>query len=604
MKLYRLNVVITCIAPVLSAATGAGTLGVDVAMQRDASGRPALPGSLIRGNLRQAWAAFQEHAGGVSQCPPVDDWLGGKSDDSTFEPKRARLHFGYWWSDLNWDTTADRRPLYRIKIDAETGAVEKGDLQVIESPYAHGQEVTFSGQIHAWLADEAECTQLVRWLRKGLHYAQMLGAHKGLGFGRIGGVGVTSAPVTATAAVDPSRFGQSTLGLRICPQDPFCIGKPAVGENNRFDTEEHLPGAAILGALARMMEFDGRANWPCLGKHFDDLRIGHAMPTRAGGQKRALAPPLSLTAFQYGNNRTELLDLVDCAKPGLIGRYGMRSAPCFQADWKDKDRDDANGVLGRPTVGKRLDVHTAIDAGNGAALTGQLYSIESVMPDGLTWLTNVDFGQIVPDDERAQTIKEFMELLALGLYGVGKLKTRMTVSCEAPFPFSYPQRDLAARPLRVGEIVRLTLQTPALLLSPDFAPHTCGSQRELEKAYREIWDRLSDESLNLHYFFARHDLRGGRHWFGRFRKPAGREHYHPLTLTLEGSVFVLWVTDAEKANRSLQDWQRYGLPQTAAAPGGEDWRYNPWIRHNGYGEIAIDPELPFEKLPKGQWHEC
>ena len=67
---------------------------------------------------------------------------------------------------------------------------------------------------------------------------------------------------------------------------------------------------------------------------------------------------------------------------------------------------------------------------------------------------------------------------------------------------------------------------------------------------------------------------------------------------------MLKIIDAKNATGLLQGWQRYGLPQTPGAPGGENWRLNPWIRNNGYGEIAIDPALPFEKLPKGQWHEC
>ena len=610
MKLYQLDVELSCIAPVLSAAIGTMTLGTDAAMRRDIEGRPALPGSLIRGNLRHAWTIFHKHIDDTDQCLPVDDWLGEKSEeksnDSNFKPQRARLYFSYWWSDLTWSSADDRRPLYRIRLNTETGTVKSKMLQVIESPYAHGQEVKFSGQIHAWLIDENECTQLVRWLRKGLCYAHMLGAYKGLGFGRIKSVKVKSELVTTEDIVDPKYCEQPSVGLRIRPQEPFCIGKPAIGENNRFDTEEHIPGAVILGALARMMELNGKENWRSLYKHFDAIRISHATPAKTDSQARALAPPLSLSLFNVSNDTVELLDLVDCKKPGWIERYGKQSAPCFQSDWKEKDWDNVTGVLKRPTVNKRLDVHTAINIDTGAALKEKLYSIESVTPGELTWLANVDFGQIDPE-ERTKTIKEFMKLSALGLYGVGKLKTRMMVSYEAPFAFSYPQRDLATHPLRGGEdddIVRLTLQTPALLLSPDFAPPTCGSQNLLKETYYEIWNQLSGSSLKLDYFFARHALRGGRHWFGRFRKSAGREHYHPLTLTLEGSVFVLRVIDAEKANRLLQDWQRYGLPQTSTAPGGERWDQNPWIRNNGYGEIAINPVLPFKELLQGQWHEC
>ncbi len=571
-------------------------------MQRDSANRPALLGSSIKGSLRQTWCTFLQNINPENKPNlPLKTWLGEESNEG-YKPIRARLHFSYWWSDLAWDENKNRHSLYRIKINEDTGVTEEGALQVIESPYPHGQEVTFSGTIHAWLTSQEELDQLSLWIRKGLRYSHMLGANKGLGFGRIKNV-----DVEATSLIIPTLTNhppEERLGLRIHPQEPFCIGKPAVGENNRFDSEEYIPGAAILGALARAKDHNDKANWPLLNKHFDAIRVSHAVPAEASVNTRILALTLSISTFADSNGRTELLDLVDYSKSGWIKRYGHESAPCFQADWKDADWDKANLALKLPEVKKRLDVHTAINRGTGTAETGKLYSIEAVVPDKLSWLTNVDFSQITPEAERTQVCQEFLRLSALGLDGIGKLNTQMTVSPESWFDFTFPQRDLINQPLQVNDTIHLILQTPTLLLAPDLALPTSGGQDELEKAYRNTWEQLSSQSLKLKHFFTRHELRGGRYWFQRFRAPAQQSHYRPLIHTMPGSLFVLRVVDADQATEKLQDWQRYGLPQIAEAPGGENWQHNPWIRNNGYGEIAINPVMPFIKLPKGQWNEC
>jgi len=53
--LTRFKVDVTLVAPVLTMASGAIGMGLDAATLRDPMGRPALPGTLVKGNLRHAW---------------------------------------------------------------------------------------------------------------------------------------------------------------------------------------------------------------------------------------------------------------------------------------------------------------------------------------------------------------------------------------------------------------------------------------------------------------------------------------------------------------------------------------------------------------------
>jgi hypothetical protein len=70
---------------------------------------------------------------------------------------------------------------------------------------------------------------------------------------------------------------------------------------------------------------------------------------------------------------------------------------------------------------------------------------------------------------------------------------------------------------------------------------------------------------------------------------------------MPGSVFVLKLAgDRTMAEERLCEWLYHGLPQLADAPGGEDWQETPYIRNNGYGEIAINLVLHWGREPKGE----
>jgi hypothetical protein len=146
MDEYYYTVHITLCAPVLSQASGARVYGVDTASLRDAKDVPALPGSLIRGNLRHAWQAFNKHASGSADIPQpgeIEDWLGVASKSGTNdEPCRARLEFAQYWAP---EEKGNRAVRYRIERAQDTGAVVHGALQVIEAPHGTGEQMVYKG---------------------------------------------------------------------------------------------------------------------------------------------------------------------------------------------------------------------------------------------------------------------------------------------------------------------------------------------------------------------------------------------------------------------------------------------------------------------------
>ncbi|MDY6993184.1 MAG: hypothetical protein SVR94_11350 [Pseudomonadota bacterium] len=146
----------------------------------------------------------------------------------------------------------------------------------------------------------------------------------------------------------------------------------------------------------------------------------------------------------------------------------------------------------------------------------------------------------------------------------------------------------------------MILQTAALLLPHPYDILATQGGEQLQQRYAEVWARLSEQSLELLYFYAHQGLVGGNYLWHRFWQSV-TEHYNPQVLTLAGSVFVFKLKHKEKARALVAAWVRDGLPQLPEA--SEDWRHNPYIAANGYGEILINPNWDHLKPPREAWHE-
>jgi hypothetical protein len=582
LQALRFQVSLTLAAPILSHSSGALDYGLDAATRRDHAGRPCLSGHLIKGNLRHAWEALERITGLPSRAD-IAAWLGEPSPpDSRDQARPGRLRFAHAWSDLDWQGgaghVAGRR--FRIAIDPVTGAVADGALQVIESPYPAGQTVNFTGIIDVD-ADAPEADAIERMLGKGLGFVPALGALKGNGFGRVLALRIERRPRPMARSglsgdLPAAVVTAGRIGLRIVPESPFCFARPAIGGNNHFEAESFIPGGAIKAALARRLEQEPR-RWPRLRERLSTLRLSHALPVPRGKRQRPMQLPLSLVAAAGAFH-----DIAGSDAVGLIDGQ----APLFNIDWKAGQWRRAAALYNpEPAQPRRLlDIRTAIDATRGSAKDGQLFSIETIDPEGGDWLANLDVGGLdgaAPDPAECRAL--FIELADLakgGLSHLGKTKATATLALEAAYPYTCPQADAGA------DCVSLYLQSAARLLPTDFDAPASNGGEALQTAYAAAWDALSGGSLALTRFYARQQLLGGRYWHTRYHGGGG--DYRPQLFTSPGSVFVLRITDPEPAARCLRQWQRSGLPQLADAPGGGDWRHNPWIAANGYGEVAFD----------------
>ncbi|WP_295438246.1 hypothetical protein [uncultured Thiodictyon sp.] len=606
MNRYRFLVTLRVQGPVISRAVQAGQAGIDAVVLRDRHQLEALPGTLIRGLLRDAWAGF-----GWDQS--IRDWLGGDpvaarepgKHTEAYGLRPARVRFADHWTVANRGRARSYR--HRIRIE-DTGAVSGGGLMLIESPFAAGEIVTFTGLVSAEADGQASVDDLRRRIRQGLRWVPAVGGLKGVGFGRLLDAEVAAAehlpsrqptvsrtPAAAPAA--PAAPATLSLGLRIACDDELCFPRPGPKGTlgNRYVTDDIIPGAAIKAVLARLWSTQDALRDPYL----DALRVTHALPVQ-GREQRPLAIPLSLAfADGRGSAAIHLRDLALTAEPELLAGTTPRFAP----DWKTGQRRIAAATCGWDAPPqRRVRVRNAIDRTTGTVRfdpvndSGYLFALETLLPQGHRWLANLQVPEVQPED-RDRLIATLTELLSQELAPLGKTKACAwveTLRIGAPWAFAAAGGPL----IRDDGRVLIDLQTPALLLPPDFTCAPTNDGATLQRAYQAAWDALSHGSLTLSHFYASQALGGGIYWWNHFRRK--EQPYRPVVLTQLGSVFALRVVAGQQsaAASHLARWRDHGLPP----PHGfdPDWRRNPWLAQNGYGEVAINPDLHWTLAPTAE----
>lgn len=564
-RLWRFDITLTLRAPILTAAQGGRRFGLDSAVQRDWNDCPALAGSLVRGNLRHAWNEFKELAP-CSAGLDIKRWLGSQAAEENNSPNRGLLSFSHWFAATSQGAADVVR--HRIRMN-DKGAVARGALQEVEAPFGAGDKVEFVGQ--GWVeldasdaSDNGErvAQQLAIDIQKGLVWLPAMGAMKGCGFGKVEGVKVEHAAVPSP---DPCKIegDADRFGIALAFDRPICFARPQIGktEGNRFESHLHVPGAAIIAALA--------ARWPQGKKHqLERLAASHAQPQAANGC-RPLAIPLSLAVADDGS-------VHDLAMSGAGGLIGER-APAFRPDWKWKVESRIATSLGWPELDRLLEVHTAVVPVRNIADEGQLFSIESIDTRNRKWLADIDLG-LVDVAEKDEVRTTLGRLLAEGLWPLGKTDARASVDIVPAHGFAVPVGGADA----IGEKVVLVLATATELLAPIPKAKDITSVEHWRAAYDSAFRKISDGALVVDHLFTREQLAGGGYLQRRFGEA---RPYRPRLLTEAGSVFVLTVRDERKAQAVIQDWLRHGLP----SPAGDNWRTCPYRRQNGYGEVVIDP---------------
>lgn len=622
---HILHVTLTIRGPVLTKNSGPADFGVDAAVARvqfgaeDERNRPCLPGTLMKGKLREALEQLTPHASSHFPASFLAEWLPANRDPAPGEPGddpyRGRLHF----SDFVAAEAGSCGVRHRIAIDAETGSVQPHALQVIETPFAPGQEARFKGRI-AFFADEPLAQQVERTVRFGLCWLTQVGADRTVGFGRLLRVEVTRDP--GRPATDAIR-GRETipaptaLRLRIRPGGPLCIARHKIGDN-LFESEEFIPGNVIAGAvvetwaalLGRRVGPDGVRPFAIhdparslLANTFDRLRFRHAFPAPADGQRPRIVP-LSVAAAGK-----RFYDVASQPKPVLLkDETGRWVTPAFRIDWKGPEETAIESEFGHVYPARELRVRTAIDLLKRTADRGEdtgggkLFAWEMVHPwtvdcTPVAWFGQVDFPDDLAGADRQALADQLSSLLSV-LSFVSKTKARCSVDVTADG--NNGAESDPGRSADPAKTVALVLETPALLCDPRFqnCPRPEGSlgDGELHALYAEAWHDISGGELALEHHFASQSLAGGGYLHHRFRR---NQPYNPWLLTDAGSVFVFELRDVAAGRKKIANWLAHGLdlPRWAREAWGESWSANPYTPRNGFGEISIHEPHACSPIP-------
>jgi len=650
MTSHRIPVTLTLQGPLLSRGLEAVAAGIDAPSLRDDHKQPAIPGSLVRGLLRDAWTQF-------GWLDEIERWLGGDAmkarpaDKSkcAYRRERSPLRFDDHWPAVELavepvaadddqagsgdvaeagaagreltltpsiptaTATADNTPRacrHRIQIDPNTGAVSGGELMLIETPFAAGSRVKVSGNILVRGTDAAGAAALARRIEVGLRWVPALGGLKGIGFGRL--LDLTLDPPRAITGARPQgpldqamrrlrSSGDLAIGLRLVAEHPLCFPLPGPKGTlgNRYVTSESIPGAALKAVLARAWH---AAKLPT--EQLDALRITHAQPVPFHQEERPRAIPLSLAFPDTGDRISAALDLALTGDDELL-LDGF--APRFQPDWKAKHWRAARRAHGWPEapLERRLSVRNAIDPEtrtvrfdrrvNGGADAGYLFSLETLSPknqqgDSYQWLANLHlYG--VPEGLRDAIAERLEALLSAPLAPLGKTKAAMQVTEISERPW----------PLAAGAV-----SDPVPASAPDSAPNNAVIL-QIQTLARLLpadfqWQASNDEaSLKAAYAKAWRDLSDAslslRDYYARQTLAGGTywwKHfrdgagpYRPLLLTEPGSVFVLDIEPGQEAE-ARTFLTRCRLLGLPQLPGiDRHWQRNPWLAENGYGEVLV-----------------
>ncbi len=561
-------VVMTVRGPILTASSVTQAIGIDIpAARRVSDGKYYLAGSLIRGKLRE-----QAELLGLARVTGLFGREAGNKEkpEEAFDPVRSKIFFTDFVDPLA--RSAARRT--RICVDDDRGAVNEQMLAVLESPYEPGTEAEFTGSIRFYSPD-GDRVEIERELKAALRAISSVGSQRTAGFGRVAGVELRHS----AAAGHGAAAGGQKLPLALSTSDLICVARVQPADN-LFESSQDLPGNAIKGAIATTWCLRiGKDPQPItaaidpsrkeLGAVFERIRFRHGRPVEAGCHKRPLRAPLSMIRIGAEWKDTALLN----RNPG-----GWTALPSFEPDWKD----GPPSLFGEARVPVELRVRTKMDRETRRAEDQKLFAYEMLSPgERLQWLTYVDF----PADAPAAAITQLQNLLGEGIDAFGKTKAKLncgTFDADAAGGGGPQARD--------GWYV-VVLQTPALLNDPQ------QYNADLMEDYKIAWRDLSGGALDLSHFKARQELAGGLYQQRRF---GGGEPYRPWLLTQAGSVFVLKPTGSG-AEEAVREWLGQGLklPSSVASFYGlqnsaADWSRCPYIRENGFGEVAVNADLHWD----------
>jgi hypothetical protein len=575
MKFATFGLDITATGPVVTQSSALGEFGVD-SLLAQTRGHYYLPGTLVKGLLREAMTELESLGAAWS----LSDWFGQGSGDEEgtggVDPWRGRLQIVDLLHDLPAKDDAGTR--YRIRMDEQRGSVDKGAYLVIEAPFASGEQVTFRGKVRMRLKDAEDAGEVRKALLAGLRWISAAGAERTAGFGHIHDAHVGNGSVldldSAVKAVPARGKAPSFLRLTLRPEDPLCIAQRRVSRN-LFECEEHIPGAALRGAIAAMAE--GSAACEPLLDNLHLVRITHALPANENQPVRTPRAPLSLCRLPGHSDLQDVRLLRDAPTEFDV-------EPAFDIDWKKEDWDKLPSQYKTRDLDKELRVRTAIFGEARRAKDNQLFAYRVIPPGQCVWIADVDLTRITDDTTRSQVVRCLKAFEQLGLWGLGKTKACAAVTLDDSVPPVAPV---------IGKqgFLSVILATPALLVDP--RPLTRPLSRdEYRNLLQQAWDHQAGKGiLELFNWFQRLSLAGSHYLAERFQ-PSGS--YRPWLLSAPGSIFVFQVNDVARAKESVEKWLQQGLKPFGKGFYFDDdapsqlWRNCPYIPENGYGEVRVE----------------
>lgn len=601
---FRHDLTVILKSPFAVTAGVVSSSALDRTMARASDGRLIIPGTLIRGVLRDvALTLCEKHpekltrglepeAGGEGLQNLIAALFGRESasekDDVSIGgfrqlnmPERRNLDI----DDLVLkEATEDAGDgvITRVSIDVDLGAAREGHLQVIEQPYPVGTMVTFSGTVTVW--GEVGDRLLGNIIEAARIMVPAIGGFKSAGFGKVEKISLQTR-LDATAKTGGMTTDSRDLMVDLHIDRPFLVNAERAG-SNIFKGSPMIPGGALKGALARHLFRDGAMD-DAMEALLSQTRITHAFPrdtqTTKGEQTGLLnghAIPLSLA-------RVGLSGVCDVLLAGdndeaLTARSGDRPMS-FRVDWKARDDCLVHRALGYSPVliDYESRTRTAIEPRTGTASYdwdsngGQLFVHLNVAPrPGLVFRTRL-VGPVGYDEHW----RLLQEALWRGVPGLGKTHAEFAaVAIESRGNAQSDPEPLFQSDGRASWA--LTLQTDAVLNNLDFLRQS----RDIRADYAAYWMK---EGFELIRFFATQRLAGG---YIAIRYPQETDRYEPYLLTNRGSVFLIRETHAGKGASAMSGLFRSGLPANASIR-HRDWRKFPYGPENGYGEIAFETAL-------------
>lgn len=615
-----ISVKLTLRAPFLFSGLNAPAFGIDSGMIRNAKGDLIVPHSLMRGNLRHVINEMVKAGAQLAEGCAVTDLFGGattnaseegSNDHSDFKldgnggkvgwaPARGVLEF----SDLvqvekDGEGTRSKASdvLTRIAIDDQTGSVKTGALQVIESPFAVGQCVTFAGTVR--VGGVVPVTEVLELLKVAGALIPAVGANKSSGFGRVEGLKFALAepaqdmqekPVQSYAASDFADKADYLIGLQF--DRPFLVNSTKMG-SNVLKSDVNPSGAVLKGAMANKLKAQG-----CYDAFADilaEVTVRNAVLLPDGKKAENINDRPRHIPLAFGLSREGEDTYIGC--DGFISDdelplYVEDAALAYQIDWKEKQSKAVAKLFGlAPPPATEIRTRTAINVESGAAAESQLFSEICIVPDGHVWQASLSHDFELGSDQ-TQKFADMMAVLASGpLEGIGSTRAAATLALT---PVDQSARKV--EPEGKG-FWRVTLQSHAVLhpLSA-MAKKDAGSASWLRQSYLEYWsglieqwnaqnpDKKVDLATKTFDFFASQRYAGG---YLAARYPLNADKYYPYFLTEAGSVFRFELTgDAE----AFLGWlARAGLPAAHDDPDVvRDWRRFPFSPKLGYGEVTVD----------------